>query len=64
MISNTFEYGSDWNDANPGDLVMASTSDIGYPAFKAGIVGCSYVLLGCVVEFFYVEWKTGMRENN
>ena len=43
---------------------MASTSDIGYPAFKAGIVGYSYVLLGFVVEFVYVEWKTGMRENN
>ena len=64
MVSNTFEYGLDWNDANPGDLVMASVSDIGHPAFKAGIVGCSYVMLGCVVEFVYVSWNTGTKDEN
>jgi len=64
MVSNTFEYGLDWNDANPGDLVMASASDIGHPAFKAGIVGCSYVMLGYVVEFVYVSWNTGMKDEN
>ena len=48
MISNTFEYGSDWNDANPGDLVMSTASEIGHPAYTAGKIGCSYVLLGAL----------------
>ena len=64
MISSTFDYGSDWNDANPGDLVMASASDIGHPAFKQGIIGCSYVVLGSVVEFVYMWWDTGMEDDN
>ena len=29
MTSSTFEYGTDWNDANPGHLVMASASEKG-----------------------------------
>ena len=63
MTSSTFEYGSDWNDAKPGDLVMASAADIGHPAFKQGIIACSYVMLGSVVEFVYVEWDTGMKDD-
>ena len=64
MTSSTFEYGSDWNDANPGDLVMASASDIGHPAFKQCIIGCSYVVLGSVVEFLYMRWDTGLKDDN
>ena len=60
MTSSTFEYGSDWNDAKPGDLVMATASDIAHPALKEGIIACNYLMLGSVVEFVYVEWDTGM----
>ena len=42
---------------------MASASDIGHPAFKQGIIACSYVMLGSVVEFVYVEWDTGMKDD-
>ena len=63
MTSSTFKYGSDWNDAKPGDLVMASAANIGHLAFKQGIIACSYVMLGSVVEFVYVEWDTGMRDD-
>ena len=59
MVSKTFGYGADWNDANPGDLVMATAFDIGHPAFSMGLIGCSYVLLGCVVDFVYLDWDTG-----
>ena len=59
MISNTFEYGANWNDANPGDLVMATASEIGHPAYTSGTIGCSYILLGAVVEFVYLDWDTG-----
>ena len=55
MISNTFEYGANWNDANPGDLVMATASEIDHPAYKSGTIGCSYILLGAVVEFVYLD---------
>ena len=64
MSSSTFEYGLDWNDAKPGDLVMASASDIAHPAFKQGIIACSYVMLGSVVEFVYVEWDTDMKDDS
>ena len=59
MVSKTFGYGSDWNDANPGDMVMATASDIGHPAYSAGVIGCSYVMFGSVVEFVYMDWDTG-----
>ena len=64
MTSSTFEYGSDWNDAKPGDLVMATASDIAHPAFKEGFIANSYIMLGSVVEFVYVEWDTGMKDVN
>ena len=64
MISNTFEYGANWNDANPGDLVMATASEIGHPAYKSGTIGCSYILLGAVVEFVYLDWDTGNIDEN
>lgn len=59
MVSKTFGYGSDWNDANPGDMVMATASDIGHPAYSSGVIGCSYVMFGSVVEFVYMDWDTG-----
>jgi len=64
MISNTFEYGANWNDANPGDLVMATASKIGHPAYTSGTIGCSYILLGAVVEFVYLDWDTGNIDEN
>ena len=62
--SCTFNYGSDWDDANPGDLVIAFASDIVHPAFKQGIIGCSYVVLGSVEGFVYQHWDTGMKDEN
>ena len=62
--SCTFDYGSDWDDANPGDLVIAFASDIVHPAFKQGIIGCSYVVLGSVEGFVYQRWDTGMKDEN
>ena len=59
MVSKTFEYGVDWNDADLGDLMMATAFDIGHPAFSMGLIGCSYVLLGGVVNFVYLDWDTG-----
>lgn len=50
---------ADWNDANPGDLVMATASDIGHPACSMGTISCSYALLGRVVDFVYIDWDTG-----
>ena len=43
---------------------MAFASDIVHPAFKQGIIGCSYVVLGSVEGFVYQRWDTGMKDEN
>lgn len=59
MVSNTFEYGKNWNDAIPGDLVVATASEIDHPAYKSGKIVCSYFFGSCceVCVFGLGHWK-------
>ena len=63
FLSRTPGYDIELRDAMPGDLVMAFVSDINHPAVDTGFIYYNYILVGTVKSFVYVEWNTGMEED-
>ena len=55
--SNLFEYGSSYDDAMPGDIIMAFAGDIDHPAYLGGLVCKNYLVYGVVTGYVYVDWK-------
>ena len=63
FVSRNPEYGVEWRDAMPGDLVMAFASDIKHPAVDEGLIHRNYILVGIVKVFVYVEWNTHLGDD-
>ena len=58
-ISSQKGYGTAFEHAMPGDLIMAHASDIDHPAWVQVKIDRNYIMFGVVKNFVYVEWDTG-----
>lgn len=54
-------YGQDYNDAQPGDIIMGYAIDLSHPAFLQGLISCNALILGSVRGFIYKDWHTGNK---
>ena len=51
-------YGKEYNDSFPGDIVMATAATLSHPAFIQGIVGRNFLVFGAVRGYVYRNWHT------
>ena len=59
MVSKTLGYSKNYNNANPGDIVMVSARDVDHLAVKYGLFSFNYLLCGVVIDYIYIDWETG-----
>ena len=48
----------------PGDLVMTTVQQIKHPTMECGLIeNPNYVMFGSVKSFIYMDWDTGMKDD-
>ena len=63
MTSKTLGYHQNWENPEPGDLVMSTAGRLKHPAMPMGyIYHPSYLLFGRVRHFTYIDWDTGRKD--
>ena len=55
------EYGREYNDAQPGDIIVGTAYDLSHPALVAGWISRNYLFYGAVKGFTYMDWDTGHK---